>query len=85
MRTTVAINDELLTAAKRRARERGLTLGQFLDEALQRELSAERVDVPRPEIPVFTRGNGVNPAIDLTSNRAIAEFLDEGLPLIKRR
>src|ERR671925_32603 len=40
MRTTVSISDELLAAAKRRARERGQTLGEVVDAALRRELAA---------------------------------------------
>ena len=35
----MSISDELLAAAKRRARERGLTLGDVVDAALRRELS----------------------------------------------
>lgn len=81
MRTTVSIHDELLTAAKRRARERGITLGQLVDEALQRELNVARGQTGGPEIPVFRGGGGLRPGVDLNSNRAIAELLDEGLPL----
>ena len=85
MRTTVAINDELLTAAKRRARERGISLSKLVDEALERELNKPQVVRGAPEIPVFRGGSGLRPGIDLDSNRAIAEFLDEGLPLEKLR
>ena len=85
MRTTLSIPDELLTAAKRRARERGQTLGELIGAALQRELS----DAPRPlevpPIPVFRGGTGPRPGIDLTSNQALFELLDEGAPLDQRR
>ena len=40
MRTTLAIDDRLLAAAKRRARQHGMTLGQLVEEALQAELAA---------------------------------------------
>jgi hypothetical protein len=85
MRTTLAINDELLGAAKRRARERGISLGQLVDGALQRELATGQQPTPGPEVPVFTRGTGPQPGVDLRSNRALVEFLDEGLPFEKLR
>jgi hypothetical protein len=85
MRTTLAISDELLDAAKRRARERGLTLGQVVDAALQRELNESPAPQSAPEIPVFRGGTGPRPGVDLTSNRALLELLDEGVELDKRR
>lgn len=81
MRTTLSISDEILLAAKRRARERGITLGQFVDEALQRELSEPRAAADVPPVPVFTDGTGPRPGIDLSSNRALHDALDEDLPL----
>lgn len=85
MRTTLSISDELLTAAKRRARERGQTLGAFVDSALQRELSDARRPVAAPPVPVFRGGTGPRPGIDLSSNRALLEALDEGTQLDARR
>jgi hypothetical protein len=78
MRTTVSISDELLRSAKQRARERGMTLGQVVEAGLRRELMPAD-DVEVPELPVFTRGTGPRPGLDLTSNRAMSEALDEGL------
>ena len=85
MRTTVSISDELLAAAKRRARERGQTLGDVVDAALRRELADSRPPAERPAVPVFRGGTGPRPGIDLTSNRALHEALDEGLELDARR
>lgn len=79
MRTTVSIDDELLIAAKRRARERGTTLGQVLDHALRREL-AEAPAVPGAPVPVFRGGSGLRPGVDVNSNRALYEALDEDRP-----
>ncbi len=78
MRTTVAIDDEVLDAARRRARERGETLGQVVEAALRRALSAPDETAEAPEVPVFTGGAGPRPGLDLTSNRALHEALDEG-------
>jgi len=84
MRTTVSISDEVLTAAKRRARELGQTLGEFVDAALQRELS-EPPGTPAPAVPVFRGGDGPRPGLDLRSNRALTEVLDEGRTLTELR
>jgi hypothetical protein len=84
MRTTVSIDDNLLAEAKERARGRGQTLGQLLEDAIRRELSASGDEEP-PPVPVFTGGTGARPGIDLTSNRALRAALDEGLPWEKLR
>ena len=85
MRTTIAIDDNLLQSAKRRARREGLTLGQLIEEALRRELSHRGSASPGPEIPVFRGGRGVRPGVDLSSNRALLEALDEGQALDQTR
>lgn len=85
MRTTVTIGDELLAAAKERARLRGLTLGELVEAALQRELALTDESSTAVDIPVFKGGTGPRPGVDLASNRALYELLDEGLELDKRR
>jgi hypothetical protein len=75
MRTTLAIDDHLLSAAKRRARQRGYTLGHLVEEALRREL-AEPVNRKGPRPPVFHGGSGPQPGVDLRSNRALTDLLD---------
>ncbi len=84
MRTTVAVDDHLLAAARRRARERGETLGQVVEDALRREL-AEPIQTEPPEVPVFRGGDGPVSGVDLTSNRAMREALDRGLELDELR
>ena len=85
MRTTVSIADDLLAAAKLRARERNQTLGALVEDALRRELSITPDSAARPPVPVFRGGNGLRPGVDLTSNRALYELLDEGVDLIHLR
>jgi hypothetical protein len=80
MRTTLAVDDNLLVAAKRRARARGQTLGQVVEDALRRELAEPAVREP-VEVPVFRGGGGPLPGIDLTSNRAVREALDRGVEI----
>ena len=85
MRTTLSISDELLEAAKRRARETGQSLGAVVDAALRREFSTPKPSTDRPAVPVFRGGNGPRPGVDLTSNAALSEALDEGVALNDRR
>lgn len=85
MRTTVNIADEILAAAKRRAQARGVSLGQVVEAALRRDLADPEATAVRPTVPVFAGGDGPRPGLDLTSNRALHEALDEGVPLDRRR
>ncbi len=78
------VDDNLLAAARDRARERGQTLGEIVSDALRREL-AEPGPRRGPELPVFRGGGGLRPGVDISSNRAMREALDEGLPLTKLR
>lgn len=84
MRTTLSIDDELLARARERARERGITLGAVVENALRRDFASE-VRTDAPTLPVFTKGSGPKPGIDLTSNRVLHEVLDEDLPLDRLR
>ncbi len=81
MRTTIALPDQLLRTAKREARARGLTLGRLIEAALRRELAPDTGHGPAPRVPVFRGGNGVRSGVDVTSNRALLEALDEGRPI----
>jgi hypothetical protein len=86
MRTTVAIDDQLLLTAKERARALGLTLGQYVERALQRAAATDALPTPGPPpLPVFRGGRGTRPGVDIDSNRALAEALDDGLPSDKLR
>lgn len=85
MRTTLAIDDAVLAAARKRAGELGLTLGQLAERALQRELARRPEASALPPLPVSTQRGGPRPGVDLTSNRAVYELLDEGVPLDKLR
>lgn len=85
MRTTISIHGELLESAKARARQRGMTLGALVEDALRRELSLDTAAAERTPIPVFDGKTGAMPGVNLNSNRELHEFLDEGLPFEKLR
>lgn len=84
MRTTLAIDDHLLAAAKERAHRRGQTLGQLVEDALRRELGAADQHERQP-VPVLTGGTGPRAGLDLSSNRSLLEALDEGRALHELR
>lgn len=81
MRTTLKIDDELLRAAKRRAQQEGRTLGQVVEDALRRQLATPAQKQAGPALSVFRGGTGPAPGVDVSSNRALAEALDEGRDL----
>ncbi len=85
MRTTLSIHDELLESAKLRARERGVTLGALVEDALRRELSLNVKPIERIPVPAYDGETGAFPHVNLNSNRELHEFLDEGLPFEKLR
>jgi len=76
MRTTVSIDDHLLASAKARARELGKSLGGVIEEAIQLLLT-DASRKPEPFNPPTFKGTGVRPGVDLNSNRAMQDLLDE--------
>jgi hypothetical protein len=63
MRTTISIADELLNAAKVRAKERGQTLGELVEDGLRRELAVDYESADRPPVPIFRGGTGPGPGL----------------------
>jgi plasmid stability protein len=77
MRTTIQLDDEVFRAFKRRAAEQGTTLAHEIEEALRAELAA-RNDATSSEpyrVPTF-RGTAPVPGVDLNSNAALADLLE---------
>jgi len=88
MRTTLNLDDELLRDAKRLAAERGTTLTAVMEDALR--IAVRRVEKPKPrrrvKLPTFgVPGEGFRPGVNLDSNAAMLELMDEGVPLEKLR
>lgn len=80
MRTTLSIDATLLERAKRRAAERGTTLGKYVEGAIQRDLAAGEPTARSVELPVFA-GGSPRPGVDLSSNLGLYEALGgEGAP-----
>ena len=79
MRTTVDLDDHLLREAKLVARQNGVTLTSFIEDAL-RERLARRGAVKRGErgwvrLPT-NGGEGLHPGIDLDDSSALLDIMD---------
>ncbi len=77
MRTTIRIDDEVYRRVKQVADRSDRTIGQVIEDAIQVAFRPARKDVHLSDLPVFG-GSGVMPGVDLTSNRSVAEAMDEG-------
>lgn len=74
MKTTIELADDLLAAVRARARARGTTMREVIEDALRRSLS-EPVPTPyRLDFPV-TDGRRP-PLVDVNSNAEIDAYLD---------
>ena len=80
MRTTIRIDDEVYRRVKQIADRSDRTIGQVIEDAIQVAFRPTRIEVPIADLPVFG-GSGVMPGVDLTSNRSVAEAMDEDVSL----
>jgi len=78
VRTTIRIDDDLYRAAKTRAAETGRTVAQVIEDALRVAMAGRRQEGPKrlPALPVYG-GSGTLPGVDLSSNAALVDTLDE--------
>jgi hypothetical protein len=78
MRTTVRLDDQLLTAAKEHAARTGRTLTALLEDALRAFLALEN----RPEerrsrkLPTYGEG-GLQPGVDLDNSAGLQDLMDD--------
>ncbi len=77
MRTTVTIADPLLQEARARALQSGRTLGELIEDALREAFARAASGGERTAIDLpVSGGGGTLPGVDLTSNAALADYLD---------
>ena len=78
MRTTVNIRSEALELCKKRARERGVSLGDVISDAVL-EVCRDKPaadDKPFYDLPVSKRKGGTFPGIDLDNNAAVLDIME---------
>jgi hypothetical protein len=85
MRTTVRLDDKLLTEAKKVAVETGRTFTQVVEDALRLALAQRGEKKSSKPVKLHTfGGNGLQPGVDLNSNAALADLMDQHDGLIGR-
>ncbi|HSU59448.1 MAG TPA: type II toxin-antitoxin system VapB family antitoxin [Bryobacteraceae bacterium] len=78
MRTTVRLDDALLTEAKKLAADSGRSLTAVIEDALREVISRRRSLSARNRRIVFPtfRGRGLRPGIDLDNSAALLDIMD---------
>ena len=81
MRTTIRIDDALYRKLKAEAARRGSTIGELIEDAVRTALAqSRRIDHDVRPLPVHP-GGGLMPGVDLTSNAALGDVMDEDTAL----
>ncbi len=81
MRTTIRIDEALYREVKAKAARSGRTVAAVIEDAVRRGLhSPDRQTRPRFKVRPISGGT-LRPGVDLSSNAAVAEAMDEGVPL----
>lgn len=77
MRTTIRIDEALYREAKATAAQTGRTVSDVIEDAVRESLRRSD-DEPREAAPLPTfGGTGVMPGVDLTSNAAVRQAMDD--------
>lgn len=76
MRTTIKIDDSLLSEAKARAARAGTTLNAVVEDALRSAFAPGRA-TPADEVPLPTlAGSRLQPGVDLDDSAALLEHME---------
>lgn len=77
MRTTIRIDDQLLSEAKRLAAESGQTLTAVIEDALRQMLARQQQVAERLPVELITvSGNGPQSGVDLDDSAALLDLMD---------
>lgn len=76
MKTTLDLNDVLLTEAKTLAAQQHTSLTRLIEEGLQLRLRAQREPARPVRLPVYRGKGGLASGLDGLSNKAMLEAAD---------
>jgi hypothetical protein len=78
MRTTVRLDDALLSRARREAARRGVTLTSLIEQGLENVLASPMLKVKRQRVslPVCRAGGGTMPGVDLDDSAALLDRME---------
>ncbi|MDQ3451542.1 MAG: ribbon-helix-helix domain-containing protein [Actinomycetota bacterium] len=76
------IDDELYRAVKEQAARAGRTVGEVIEDAIRRSVTAEDQEPHErpPRLPTYG-GSGVLPGVDLTNNAGLRDLMDTDEPV----
>ncbi len=77
MKTTLNINDALLTQAKTVAAQQHTSLTRLIEEGLQLRLKAAPRARPRSSLPVYRGKGGLAAGVNGLSNKSMLDAADE--------
>lgn len=77
MRTTIRIDNQLLSEVKQLAVQTGQTLTAIIEDALRQMLARRQQIAQRPPVKLITvTGNGPQPGVDLDDSAALLELME---------
>ena len=76
MKTTLNLNDTLLTEAKAMAARQHTSLTRLVEEALRLRLRTQGADVTPVSIPIYKGHGGLAPDLDGLNNKALLKAAD---------
>ena len=77
MRTTVRLDDRLLTEARRHAAQSGRTLTSLIDEGLRDVLARRAAPSPPGPVVLPTGGSGgLQPGVNIDRNAELLDLID---------
>ena len=78
MRTTIRLDDKLLTEVKKLAAQSGRTLTAVIEDALQEVLARQRKHEARKPVRLKTvNGNGPQTGVDLDNTAELLDLMEE--------
>lgn len=77
MRTTIRLDDQLLSEAKQLALRTGRTLTAVIEDAVREMLARQQQAAVRPPVRLPTAsGNGLQPGVDLDDSAALLDLME---------
>ena len=78
MRTTIRIDENLLTLAKKTALENKSTLTALIEDALREKLFRKEIKSDSKKVRIITfNGKGLLPGVDLDDSSSLLELMEE--------
>ncbi len=75
MRTTINIDDQLLSYAKHQATQQGCTLKQVIEDALRESISRQSIESEPIKLETVS-GAGLKPGVNLDDGHSLNDIMD---------